>query len=62
MDGEIVAAILQQMTRDRFAVGLAIGDGGEEGQEEAQEGLEVAEVEVKDQYKTLVNRSEQKLL
>lgn len=50
------------MMRDRFAVGLAIGDGGEEGQEEAQEGLEVAEVEVEDQYKTLVNRSEQKLL
>lgn len=47
------------MTRDRFAVGLAIGDGGEEGQEE---GLEVADVEVEDQYKTLVNRSEQKLL
>lgn len=50
------------MTRDRFAAGLAIGDGGEEGQEEAQEGLEVAEVEVENQYKTLVNRSEQKLL
>lgn len=52
------------MKKDQFAVGLPTGDGGEEGQEEAQEGLEVdePEVEVDDQYKTWVNRSEQKLL
>lgn len=52
------------MKRDRFAVGLLTEDGGEEGQEEAQEGLEVveAEVEVEDQYKTWVNQSELKLL
>lgn len=52
------------MKRDRFAVELPTEDGGEEGHDEAQGGLEVveAEVEVKDQYKTWVNQSELKLL
>lgn len=51
------------MKRDRFAVELPTEDGGGEGQEEAQEGLEVveAEVEIEDQYTTWVNQSELKL-
>lgn len=50
------------MKRDRFAVGLLTEDGGEEGQEEAQKGLEVVEAEVEVEDKTWVNQSELKLL